>query len=479
MVGRSIKGALNYNEQKVSEGKANFLYAEGFLLDNEKLSISDKLFVFGQRTELNERAKSNCVHISINFDKKDHLNQSELRSLCDQYMSLIGFEGQPYLVYEHLDAAHKHLHVVTTNIKCDGTQIPMYNIGKTKSMKACRALEKEYGLVDAADKKASETHTLEPLAVHTIYGKNATKAAISNTARAIVRDYMFTSLPELNAILKRFNIEAYRGEPGTRMYEKQGLSYSILDKDGQKIGIPIKASTIYSKPTLKKLSICFEQNKQKRKALKVPLQKVIDEALSLNLPDKQSLQKELNKQKVEVVYRANDQMVYGITFIDHARKTVFNGSDLGKDYTAKRILDRLGMSGMAERIKQKQETENIQREIDEMDYSGGIVPVLERIYQVGLRLMINSDSADGKFQKQYIFQDRATAIKIPASEKLNAYFRVNKVTQSVCRNLNAFTLENRSGLLYNYINGLLAAGEVTHFGHTTADKKKPKRKINW
>ena len=41
------------------------------------------------------------------------------------------------------------------------------------------------------------------------------------------------------------------------------------------------------------------------------------------------------------VYRQNENgMIYGITFIDHNRRVVFNGSDLGKLYTAKSILNR-------------------------------------------------------------------------------------------------------------------------------------------
>src|SRR5690606_15847970 len=33
--------------------------------------------------------------------------------------------------------------------------------------------------------------------------------------------------------------------------------------------------------------------------------------------------------------------IYGITFVDHQSKCVFNRSDLGKQYSAKAILDRL------------------------------------------------------------------------------------------------------------------------------------------
>ena len=36
--------------------------------------------------------------------------------------------------------------------------------------------------------------------------------------------------------------------------------------------------------------------------------------------------------------------VYGITYVDHQTKTVFNGSDLGKAYSAKSILARLELN---------------------------------------------------------------------------------------------------------------------------------------
>ncbi|QES89664.1 relaxase/mobilization nuclease domain-containing protein [Rhizosphaericola mali] len=264
MVGKNMNGALSYNEIKVSEAKAALLHADGFLLSLEQLSFQDKLFVFSNRTELNDRAKSNCVHISINFDKKDALNKSDLLSITEKYLKQIGFNEQPYLIYEHYDAAHKHVHVVTTNIRSDGAQIPMYNLGRDKSMKACRTLEKEYGLVNATSKKQGEVESLKPILEKVIYGKSETKSAISNVVRAIIRDYKFTSLAEMNAVLKGFNVEAYRGEKGTKMFEKSGLTYHVLDKKGNHIGVPIKASSIYTKPTLKNMESIFLANKSKK-----------------------------------------------------------------------------------------------------------------------------------------------------------------------------------------------------------------------
>jgi len=44
---------------------------------------------------------------------------------------------------------------------------------------------------------------------------------------------------------------------------------------------------------------------------------------------------------IDVVFRQNGQrLIFGITFIDHQNKVVFNGSDLGKVYSAKAITER-------------------------------------------------------------------------------------------------------------------------------------------
>jgi len=83
--------------------------------------------------EKNARAKTNCVHISLNFDVSEKLNKNKLNEIAADYMDKIGFGDQPYLVYQHNDAAHPHLHIVTTNIREDGKRISIHNLGKNQS----------------------------------------------------------------------------------------------------------------------------------------------------------------------------------------------------------------------------------------------------------------------------------------------------------------------------------------------------------
>lgn len=49
----------------------------------------------------------------------------------------------------------------------------------------------------------------------------------------------------------------------------------------------------------------------------------------------------MNKAGISAVIRQNEKgIIYGLTYVDHITKCVFNGSDLGKQYSAKAIPER-------------------------------------------------------------------------------------------------------------------------------------------
>ena len=92
------------------------------------------------------------------------------------------------------------------------------------------------------------------------YGRNETKRAITNVLDAVLKNYRYTTLPELNAVLQQYNVIADRGNENSRVYQNNGLTYRILDEHGEKVGAPIKASDFYNKPTLKFLEERFALN---------------------------------------------------------------------------------------------------------------------------------------------------------------------------------------------------------------------------
>jgi len=343
--GKSIRGLLNYNERKVSEGKAELIMASRFAGEAGQLGFNQKLKRFGHLTDLNSRVKTNSLHIMLNFDVKEKPDYLKLQQIATAYMDKIGFGGQPYLVYRHVDAAHPHIHIVTTNIREDGSRISLHDIGKKLSEPTRKELEKEFGLIKAEGKELKDAIAIKPVNIEKAeYGKTPTKRAITNVVTAVTRDYKYTSLAELNAILKQFNVVADRGKEDTQMFQKNGLLYSIIDEKDNKIGIPFKASSLNGKPTLSNLEDKFIQNEKKREPYKDGLKASIDKTFtSYHEITKATFVKELAKQNINVIFRQNEQgITYGATFVDHQNKTVFNGSDLGKAYSAKALSERLG-----------------------------------------------------------------------------------------------------------------------------------------
>lgn len=348
--GRSLIGALNYNEIKVRNGKAELISANGYFKDLEDLSFNDKLLRLTDLAQRNDRTKVNAVHISLNFAIKENLETPLLNQIVDDYMQQIGFSAQPYLTYQHSDAGHPHVHIVTTNIQPSGERISLNLLGKTKSSDARKAIEIKYGLIKAGGESGQEQAQGRNLN-KVIYGKTESKRAITNVVNEVVRSYKFTSISELNAILNQFNITADRGAKDSRMYEKNGLVYWITDERGNKLGVPIKASSIYGKPTLNNLEGPFRLNDVLRKPIKEQIKNTID-GIFLQPVSKSEFQKQLYDAGIHTILRhSNEGRLYGVTFVDHRSKTVFNGSDLGKEYSANMLSIRFAKEAITDNSK--------------------------------------------------------------------------------------------------------------------------------
>lgn len=345
MIGKSIRGILHYNENKVAEGEANLILASGFAGNAETMNFNSKLRRFEHLIELKPSVKTNALHITLNFDAKEKLDNAKMQQVALAYMERIGFGEQPFLVYRHNDVAHQHLHIATTSIQRDGIPIDLHNIGRDVSEPARKSIEQEFNLVVAESKKYKPEPAIKPANPEKIkYGHIPTKRAISNIVNAVMKTYKFTSLAEYNAVLKQFNVIADRGKEENEMFHNKGLIYFLLDKQGNKIGVPIKASAFYSKPTLRNLEKRFEKNYESRKLHKNDTICRIDQVFSkYSSITETTMIAELQKNGISLVLRQNEQgFVYGITFIDHLNKTIFNGSDLGKAYSAKALTESLG-----------------------------------------------------------------------------------------------------------------------------------------
>lgn len=342
--GRSIRRTFYYNEKKVMVGVAKCIGEGNYPVDVDRMSGKMKLNRLLRQTALNENVTLKSIHVSLNFDPSENLSSERLMEIAHTYMEKIGFGKQPYLVYQHLDAGHPHIHLVTIKVREDGSCIDTYNIGRNQSETARKEIEISFGLVQANDRKRAKDFELKPVHAQRVrYGRSETKRAIAAVLDTVLPNYSYTCLPELNAILRQYNVLADRGRENSRTYVHKGLLYRALDGQGNKVGVPIKASDFHNKPTLKFLEEKYDQNSINRAPHKARVKNAIDLALlGNNGPSSlQELVKVLEKEGISTVLRQGpDGLAYDITYIDHCTKCVFNDSALGKQYRAKAIQER-------------------------------------------------------------------------------------------------------------------------------------------
>ncbi|MBL7708948.1 MAG: hypothetical protein JNJ86_07730 [Chitinophagaceae bacterium] len=150
---------------------------------------------------------------------------------------------------------------------------------------------------------------------------------------------------------------ADRGRENSIVHRKGGLLYCLLDEKGNKTGVPVKASHLYSKPTLAVLEKKFHANETLRQPDKRKLKASIDWVLANSPGSLKEFTDALLKERVQTVLRQNKEgLIYGITFIDYRTKSIINGSDIGKQYSIAGIEAKIGGTKKEESIPEKSQT---------------------------------------------------------------------------------------------------------------------------
>lgn len=391
--GHSIRALLNYNENKIKEGKAECIGQGNYPVDADRLTYAMKLNRLEKQCKLNENVKRHTVHISLNFDPSEtNLPKDKLLEIAESYMDKIGFGNQPYLIYQHHDAGHPHIHITTINVQENGKRIAMHNIGRDKSEPARKEIEEAFNLIKAKNQKKRE-YKPEPVSARVQYGKAETKKAIENVLYFVVNNYKYTSLPELNAVLKLYNIVADKGSENSRVAKNNGLLYHALDEKGNRVGVPIKASSFYNKPTLKSLENKFAANEIKRQQDKSRIKNAIETAfLNGKIIILPQLVKQLQKEGIDTVLRQNTEgLVYGVTFVDHKTKSVLNGSSVGKEYSAKGLQDRCNSNILKETSEGKKIAFSKQELIEILEKNKGMIHFSELPKLVDLLIKAEND----------------------------------------------------------------------------------------
>lgn len=334
--GSSLYGALHYNFSKVSEGTARIISGNRMPSDEDgrlSPSIRDSMFAFENYLLANRNTKKPIMHISLNPSPEDKLTDAQFAALAHDYMEKLGYGDQPYTVFMHEDTGRRHIHIVSTCVREDGTKIDdsyEYN----RSMKACRELEEKYGMRNVEDKK---TEMARAYLAKVDYRKGDVKRQIANTLISVFTSYRFQSFGELTALLSTFNIDAkqVKGEYEGKPY--MGVVYSALDAKGRAVGPPFKSSLFGKRFGDEGIGKRIRHHaKEFRDGKWAP---AISNEVALAMlgckGKRKTLVNLLKGRGIDIVMRENEQgRIYGVTFIDHNTREAYNGSRLGKEFSA-------------------------------------------------------------------------------------------------------------------------------------------------
>jgi hypothetical protein len=356
----SARRALAYNEKKVKEGKAECLLAENFIKDRDELSEKDKLYRLEQLISLNARTRYNILHFPINFAVGEKISNATMAILAKRFMEGMGLGEQPYVVYRHYDTPHPHMHVVVARIDTAGRRIPIGPDEVRASNHLTSQLVKEFSLMPYRAARPDEEEKFKVTSARRVnYGEVPLKHAISDVLNTVIDHYKYTSLPELNAILRLYNVRADRGSKSSNIYRNRGLVYQALDENGQPRGRSIKASDFFLKPTLPRLEEKFEVNRSLREEHRQYVCSTIDLVLFSNPPDWQHFPDSLRPEMVSVVVQKEKDKAEHLFFVDFGTKTVFKGEDLGEKYSLSSIRQRCANEEEYQQRQQQKEAQKL------------------------------------------------------------------------------------------------------------------------
>jgi Relaxase/Mobilisation nuclease domain len=331
--GKSLFGALSYNMDKVKNNTATVLAGQKIIESPDStFTTAQILNSFQAYLIANRKTEKPVVHISLNPDPDDSINNDDYKALAKDYMEKMGYGKQPFIVFKHNDIERSHIHIVTVCVDEEGRKISDA-FEKRKSMAACRELERKYNLKSAVGKKQNRT---EPIFKPVNYKAGDIKSQMAAVIRYLPNYYQYTTLGTYNALLSLFNITAEEVKGQYNGEARQGLVYFALNEKGEKASNPFKASLFGKGAGYNELQSHFDkskaqlQNSPNRSTLKTTIEKAI--MASKNETEFKARLKEVGINTV--VRRTADNRIYGITFIDHQSRSVWNGSQLAKNLSA-------------------------------------------------------------------------------------------------------------------------------------------------
>jgi hypothetical protein len=238
--GRSFRGALRYNLEKVEKDKAEVL-DHSFVSVSEKTIMREVQMVRMLRPDL----KKYFYHTSINFPPGEDLSNETMKQIGLDYLAANGFSQHQYIMFRHKDADHPHIHILVNRIGYDGTVVSDSN-DYARSEKVLRNLERKYNLTQVIGSREAKERALSNNEISMMKRKNnpSAKVAMQVIIGEVLKSKSQLSTNEFISKLETRGVKVLFNQASTGYVSGISYSYQGMVMQGSKLGNAFKWSTI-------------------------------------------------------------------------------------------------------------------------------------------------------------------------------------------------------------------------------------------
>ncbi len=247
-IGSNFGGVVRY---VIEKQEATLLMAEGVRTGEVQAMIQD----FNMQRKVNPDLTKAVGHISLSWSKQDQamLSPEIMKQRALEYMEKMKIISTQFILVEHRDKNHPHLHIIYNRVDNEGKTISD-RFQKEWNHKACKEITLRYGYHLGKGKQQVNRQQLKGADKVRYELYDAIKSASATAASWI----------ELRARLERQGIETiFKYKSGTS--EIQGVSFTKFD-------LQFKGSKIDRSLSFGKLDALIQQNYKQAMMHQFPIQ---------------------------------------------------------------------------------------------------------------------------------------------------------------------------------------------------------------
>lgn len=250
--GKSFRGALRYNLEKVEKDVAEILDSS-FVNTHERGIMNEVKMMRMSRPNLQKY----FYHTSINFPPSENITNALMKQIGLDYLNANGFNQHQDMMFRHHDADHPHLHILVNRIGFDGTVVSDSN-DYARSEKVLRALEKKYNLTEVLSSKQAKERSMTKNELEMMKRTNmpSQKMAMQIIIKDVLQSKYKMSINEFISTLNVKGIDVMFNQASTGYVSGISYSYQGMIVTGAKLGNDFKWSSI-------KNSINYEQERDR------------------------------------------------------------------------------------------------------------------------------------------------------------------------------------------------------------------------